>query len=165
MAGASELPPRLALRRLELGDNRVGDAGAASLAEALHWDARLQHLDLAHNGIGIDGARALHQALGVNGVLCSLGLHGVRLGGSGGSAGDSRGSAGSAAAEVVLARIERALARNLRWRKSHEAKEAVALFHGVTSRALRRIEQLEQLLAAATDATVAQPATGDTDEL
>ena len=67
------------LLRLNLGNNRLGDAGAESIAAGLAVNTGLRTLNLAHNRVGPLGAAALAQALQVNRVLTSLDLDLNRL--------------------------------------------------------------------------------------
>ena len=55
-------PPLPALKRLELRDNAIGDAGAAALAAALPGAPALRELYLSRNAIGDAGAAALAAA-------------------------------------------------------------------------------------------------------
>ena len=54
--------------------NRIGDAGAAALAEALHTNASLTNLDLRGNDVSAVGAEALAEMLRMNATLTSLDL-------------------------------------------------------------------------------------------
>ncbi|CAK0906553.1 unnamed protein product, partial [Prorocentrum cordatum] len=87
---ASGAAPRL--QRLYLSSNRVGDEGAAALAEALRAPGalpRLQRLYLFDNRVGDEGAAALAEALRAPGALPSLqalGLDGNRVGDEGAAA-------------------------------------------------------------------------------
>jgi hypothetical protein len=67
------------LRRLNLGNNRLGDAGAESIAAGLAVNTGLRSLNLAHNRVGPHGAAALARALQANRVLTSLDLDLNRL--------------------------------------------------------------------------------------
>ena len=66
------------LTTLYLGDNRVGDSGAKSLAQALKVNTALTTLELWHNNIGAEGARALGEVLKNNSALSRLGRDGER---------------------------------------------------------------------------------------
>jgi hypothetical protein len=85
--GGNNLPPAAAvslagpgaasLRVLDLRENRLGDAGAATLANSPHL-GNLLHLDLATNAIGDAGAEALADSPHLAGLIC-LDLHGNPL--------------------------------------------------------------------------------------
>jgi hypothetical protein len=66
--------------------NRIGDAGAAALSEALKSNATLTSLSLAGNRIGDAGAAALSEALKSNATLTSLQVSSNRLGDAGAAA-------------------------------------------------------------------------------
>ncbi|TYZ69301.1 hypothetical protein PybrP1_003929 [[Pythium] brassicae (nom. inval.)] len=68
------------LRTLDLGFNRIGDRGAALLAQALETNATLERLYLSGNDIGPAGALALARALAANSALRSLHLSGNNVG-------------------------------------------------------------------------------------
>uniref|UniRef100_A0A6I8P1M5 Leucine rich repeat containing 71 n=1 Tax=Ornithorhynchus anatinus TaxID=9258 RepID=A0A6I8P1M5_ORNAN len=66
LLGRALASPRASNRTLvslNLGYNRIGDAGAAHLAQALRLNRSLLSLSLAHNGIGDAGALRLAQVL------------------------------------------------------------------------------------------------------
>ena len=44
------------MQNLDLGQNGIGDCGAAALAEALRLNTTLQKLDLSGNAIDVEGA-------------------------------------------------------------------------------------------------------------
>lgn len=44
------------IEKLDLGQNGIGDRGAASLAEALKLNTTLQRLDLSGNAVDFEGA-------------------------------------------------------------------------------------------------------------
>ena len=54
------------LTQLDLRDNNIGDAGAASLAEAMKVNTTLTQLDLSRNPIGVAGAAFLAEAMKFN---------------------------------------------------------------------------------------------------
>ena len=66
LAAQLKLHPLPALTSLDLGDNDLGDAGAASLAAQLHRLPALTSLDLGSNDLGDAGATHLIQALRTN---------------------------------------------------------------------------------------------------
>jgi Ran GTPase-activating protein (RanGAP) involved in mRNA processing and transport len=72
---------RCALRQLDLGFNRVGDAGAAALARAVPAVASLASLELESNEVGDDGALALAEAVRMAPSLQRLNLNFNRLSG------------------------------------------------------------------------------------
>ena len=51
-----------ALKRWDLGNNRLGDGGAADVAAGLAMNTGLLNLNLAHNRIGAEGAGARSRA-------------------------------------------------------------------------------------------------------
>ena len=59
---------------LELYFNNISDAGATTLAQALHHNSTVKELHLSHNNISDVGATALAQALHHNSTLKSLNL-------------------------------------------------------------------------------------------
>ena len=74
---AFQKPPRelvLKLRSLRLQRNKLGDDGAAALAQALPALTPLTELNLGNNGVGARGAEALARALGANDCLLELNL-------------------------------------------------------------------------------------------
>ena len=83
LSGAAALGDALrnntVLRRLNLGNNRLGDAGAESIAAGLAVNTALRSLNLAHNRVGPLGAAALARALQANRALTSLDLDLNRL--------------------------------------------------------------------------------------
>jgi hypothetical protein len=54
---------------LDLGQNGIGDRGAAALAEALKLNTTLHELDLSGNAVDKDGAAALAEAIAENTML------------------------------------------------------------------------------------------------
>ena len=60
------------LTKLDLSNNSISDAGAVSVAEALHHNSTLTKLDLSNNSISDAGAVALAQALHHNSILTRL---------------------------------------------------------------------------------------------
>ena len=62
------------LKRLDLSNNSISDAGAEALAQALHHNSTLTQLDLSNNSISDAGAEALAQALHHNSTLTWLDL-------------------------------------------------------------------------------------------
>ena len=78
MAGA--IKGNGALKELWLQDNKIGDAGAAALADALRVNGALKELYLDSNQIGDAGAAALADALRVNGALIDLRLGDNQIG-------------------------------------------------------------------------------------
>ncbi|MFH1462054.1 MAG: hypothetical protein ABIF12_03855, partial [bacterium] len=71
------------LTSLDLDYNRIGDAGALALADALKVNRTLTSLNLGRNGIHAEGAQALANALRVNTTLTSLDLSYNRIGDAG----------------------------------------------------------------------------------
>jgi Ran GTPase-activating protein (RanGAP) involved in mRNA processing and transport len=71
MTIAVELRVNTTLTSLDLGNNSIGDVGAASLAEALGYNTALKELNLGDNSIGTAGAASLAEALKVNSTLRS----------------------------------------------------------------------------------------------
>jgi Ran GTPase-activating protein (RanGAP) involved in mRNA processing and transport len=71
---AAELPN---LRQLSLYSNRIGPAGAKTLAKSKSF-AKLVALELGHNALGYDGVRAI-AASGTLGNLVELGLGSTRI--------------------------------------------------------------------------------------
>ncbi|XP_068732911.1 protein NLRC3-like [Montipora capricornis] len=68
---------------LDLSFNEVGDSGAAALAKAIEVNSTLTELDLSRNRIGISGADALAKAMRSNSTLTSLDLSYNEIGDSG----------------------------------------------------------------------------------
>ncbi|EDQ84415.1 uncharacterized protein MONBRDRAFT_30309 [Monosiga brevicollis MX1] len=66
--------PAATLKRLILWDNRMGNAGAIALAQALACSLTLEEVDARFNHISVGGARALAEALERNTTLRKLGL-------------------------------------------------------------------------------------------
>ena len=64
------------LKRLELSNNSISDAGAVALAQALHHNSTLTYLSLCNNSISDAGAVALAEALHHNSTLTLLKLYG-----------------------------------------------------------------------------------------
>ena len=73
-------PLGLAIRRLDLGSNRLGDGGAGMLAGCLATDRTMRELSVAANNIGDAGAAALAAALRTNAGLTTLDLSSNRVG-------------------------------------------------------------------------------------
>ena len=57
---------------LSMGDNKIGDAGAAAIGEGLVANGVLLTLSLNDNKIGDAGAAAIGEGLKANGVLKEL---------------------------------------------------------------------------------------------
>lgn len=74
------------LLRLNLGNNRIDDAGIAAIARGLAVNKGLKSLNLALNRVSGDGALALAEALKTNTVLETLNLDSNKLGDAGASA-------------------------------------------------------------------------------
>ena len=74
------------LSTLELRSNRIGNSGAASLAEALAGNSALRALDLQRNDIKDQGAIGLAAALQVNGALQIVNLRFNEIGDAGATA-------------------------------------------------------------------------------
>ena len=55
-----------------MGDNKIGDAGAAAIANAIAVNASLKSLVLYNNNIGDAGAAAIANASAVNASLTKL---------------------------------------------------------------------------------------------
>lgn len=68
---------------LELSGNKIGDAGAISLSNALRANSHLQHLNLAANNVKDQGANALSNALRVNTSLHYFDLASNKFGNNG----------------------------------------------------------------------------------
>mmetsp|Transcript_56369 Transcript_56369/g.164796 ORF Transcript_56369/g.164796 Transcript_56369/m.164796 type:complete len:658 (-) Transcript_56369:75-2048(-) len=83
VAQALAAPGRSAVRELCLGDNGIGNAGAAAFAAVLGGASHLRRLSLRDNAIGDAGAEALAAALAVNTALEELDLWGNRLSAAG----------------------------------------------------------------------------------
>ena len=66
---AEALRVNASLKTLELNLNKIGDAGAAAIANAIAVNASVTKLYLYHNKIGDEGAKALASALEVNASL------------------------------------------------------------------------------------------------
>ena len=62
------------LTNLNLSYTRIGDAGAASIAEAIKVNNTLTNLNLSDNGISDTGARSFADAIKVNKMLANLNL-------------------------------------------------------------------------------------------
>ena len=66
-AGATTIAQALhhnsTLRKLDLSNNSITDAGVTPVAQALHHNSNLRELDLSNNSITDAGATALAQAL------------------------------------------------------------------------------------------------------
>lgn len=61
---------------LSFGKNKIGDAGATALAEALRKAAGVTSVSLAYNRIGDEGAKALARVLGAESTTsCLVALH------------------------------------------------------------------------------------------
>jgi hypothetical protein len=73
-------PLGLAICRLDLGSNRLGNGGAGMLAGCLATDRTMRELSLAANNIGDAGAAALAAALCTNAGLTAIDLSGNRVG-------------------------------------------------------------------------------------
>ena len=77
-AGATSLAQALhhnsTLKELQLSSNNISDAGATDLAQALHHNSTLKVLHLSRNNISYAGATALAQALHHNSALKELHL-------------------------------------------------------------------------------------------
>lgn len=67
-------PQNASIKRLELGNNLIGDGGCQALASMLLHNVHLTYLDLYANGITHVGADELCSGLSSNAALCSLGL-------------------------------------------------------------------------------------------
>eukprot|EP00049_Salpingoeca_infusionum_P026211 m.24491 g.24491 ORF g.24491 m.24491 type:complete len:258 (-) comp8596_c0_seq1:404-1177(-) len=74
------------LEQLDLGLNRLSDAGTMALATALELNCGLTHLSLDTNGISVVGAKSLAQALTTNTTLQRLSIMDNVLGDDGLSA-------------------------------------------------------------------------------
>jgi hypothetical protein len=59
---------------LGLSGSKIGSEGGQALAQALHVNQTLIHLDLSESEIGVQGAHALVDALRVNQTLTDLDL-------------------------------------------------------------------------------------------
>merc|ERR1711935_1238093 len=64
----------------DLHGNRIGDAGAAAIAEALKTNTAVTFLGLKNNNIGDAGAAAIAEALETNTAVTSLSLDGNSIG-------------------------------------------------------------------------------------
>ena len=71
------------LKILVLQKNSIGDGGAVSLSQALHWNSTLQELYLNRNCIKDEGAIALAQSLHQNNTLQILDLSSNSIGDEG----------------------------------------------------------------------------------
>jgi hypothetical protein len=80
---AQALETNSVVRKLCLGWNEIGDAGAERLAQSLEKNKTLTELNLTENGIGERGAERLAAALAVNGTLRVLDLMSNRIGDKG----------------------------------------------------------------------------------
>ena len=63
-----------------MGANKIGDAGATAIANAIAVNASLKSLWLTINKIGDAGAAAIANAIAVNASVTSLGLTGNSIG-------------------------------------------------------------------------------------
>ena len=73
-AASAALPGAACLVELDLSENAIGDAGAATIGKMLEHNGTLQRLVLAKNQVGAAGARALGQGLARNRSLVHLDL-------------------------------------------------------------------------------------------
>eukprot|EP00808_Paulinella_micropora_P009145 g74483.t1 len=71
------------VQTLNIGDNNLGDKGAALVAEAIKVNKTLQAVGLSSNNIGDDGAKAIGKALEVNSTLISINLEDNGIGPAG----------------------------------------------------------------------------------
>ena len=83
--------PATTLASLNIGQNRIGAVGTASLAEALASNCTLTSLDVGNNSIGVAGAQALAGAIATNRKLARLDLwsNGIGTAGAGRRTGPS----------------------------------------------------------------------------
>ena len=70
----------LCLESLHLGANKCCDYGAKAIAQALHSNKSLVHLDMTHNQINDFGLLQIAQSLSLNQVLLSIKLFGNNFG-------------------------------------------------------------------------------------
>ena len=75
-----------ALMHLKLHDNKIGDAGAIAIADALRINGVMTNLNLNSNLIGVEGGKAIAEALKVNSALTGLNLNENQIGDAGASA-------------------------------------------------------------------------------
>ena len=75
LAGSS-----VALKKLLLGENSIGDQGAIALSQSLQNNTTLEELALNSNGICVEGVKALASALGTSTVLASLDISSNSIG-------------------------------------------------------------------------------------
>eukprot|EP00808_Paulinella_micropora_P032207 g17400.t1 len=68
------------LREINLGWNKIGDAGAQAIGEALKVNKTVINIALVSNRIGHAGAKAIGAALQVNNTLTSLELSSNNIG-------------------------------------------------------------------------------------
>jgi hypothetical protein len=105
---ASSLASAPSLRRLDLGYNNLGDAGAGAIASAfsLGLGAGGVELDLQRNSIGDEGAAALARALGecLESAVRSLDLRSNAIGDAGLEALSAHVKAGTARLNFMPAR-------------------------------------------------------------
>ncbi|KJE97283.1 hypothetical protein, variant [Capsaspora owczarzaki ATCC 30864] len=83
---AEALQASTALIHLYLVENQIGDAGAQAIAEGLNGNTRLTGLYLYQNEFGDAGAQAMAQALKVNTTLTWLSLRANQIGDAGAQA-------------------------------------------------------------------------------
>ena len=82
---ARALRSNVALCRLNIRLNRLGDEGGRAILDVVRSHPRLDSLDLAHNGLGTLAARALCKCLANNNHLWELDLSGNEFTGDSGS--------------------------------------------------------------------------------
>ena len=68
------LQEQLALKKIDLRHNKIGDEGANALAESLKTNSSLMFLLLSFNQIGPAGEHALLNALKMNSTISSTSL-------------------------------------------------------------------------------------------
>jgi Leucine Rich repeat len=83
---ARALRSNVALCRLNIRLNRLGDEGGRAILDVTRSHPRLDSLDLAHNGLGVLSARALCKCLVNNSTLLELDVSGNELPGDSGAA-------------------------------------------------------------------------------
>ncbi|KAH3759047.1 Protein NLRC3 [Pelomyxa schiedti] len=75
--------PKCACKLLDINGRRIGDEGAAIIAQALSSNKSLVSLNMAGNDIGDEGAAIISRALSSNKSLVSLNLYGNNVGDEG----------------------------------------------------------------------------------
>jgi Leucine-rich repeat (LRR) protein len=99
---AEALKANSTLQQLNLFRSNIGASGAAAIAEALKVNSVLQKLDLSQNSISASGAAAIAEALKVNSVLQKLNLSRNNISASGAAALAEALNVNSALQQLIL---------------------------------------------------------------